>query len=254
MADDVDPIAIVQEDLLDLKGLRVHLDCKEKRASQEKRVIKVRLVPGQNRGRVEVMHSNIWGTICDDSFGTLDGRVICKMLGFQSVVSTFTATPGTGKIWLDELQCTGAESDIFDCPHNEVGVHNCNHDEDVGVYSGVLERRVRRIVEPRIQEEQCGFRPGRGTLDQLYTLSRVLEGSGSSPNQSTCVLWTWRKAFDRVPRGALWGVLQDYEVPGSLIRAVRSLYDRRQSLVRIAGSKSGSFPVRVGLRQLSPER
>ncbi len=27
------------------------------------------------------------------------------------------------------------------------------------------------IVEPRIQEEQCGFRPGRGTLDQLYTLS-----------------------------------------------------------------------------------
>ncbi|XP_005813564.1 macrophage receptor MARCO [Xiphophorus maculatus] len=95
--------------------------------------IKVRLVPGKNRGRVEVMHSNIWGTICDDSFGTLDGRVICKMLGFQSVVSTFTATPGTGRILLDELQCTGAESDIFDCPHSEVGVHNCSHDEDVGV-------------------------------------------------------------------------------------------------------------------------
>ena len=34
------------------------------------------------------------------------------------------------------------------------------------VYLGVLERRVRRIVEPRIQEEQCGFRPGRGTVDQ----------------------------------------------------------------------------------------
>ncbi|XP_054878375.1 macrophage receptor MARCO [Poeciliopsis prolifica] len=95
--------------------------------------IKVRLVPGKTRGRVEVMHNDIWGTICDDSFGTLDGRVICKMLGFQSVVSTFTATPGTGKIWLDELHCTGAETDIFDCPHSEVGVHNCNHDEDVGV-------------------------------------------------------------------------------------------------------------------------
>ncbi|KAI3359031.1 hypothetical protein L3Q82_015433 [Scortum barcoo] len=32
------------------------------------------------------------------------------------------------------------------------------------------------IVDPRIQEEQCGFRPGHGTLDQLYTLHRVLRG------------------------------------------------------------------------------
>uniref|UniRef100_A0A8C6W0Z1 Reverse transcriptase domain-containing protein n=1 Tax=Nothobranchius furzeri TaxID=105023 RepID=A0A8C6W0Z1_NOTFU len=60
------------------------------------------------------------------------------------------------------------------------------------------------------------------------------------------------KAFDRVPRGALWGVLREYGVPGPLIRAVRSLYDRCQSLVRIAGSKSGSFPVRVGLCQDCP--
>ena len=45
------------------------------------------------------------------------------------------------------------------------------------VYSGVLERRVRQIVEPRIQKEHCGFCPGRGTVDQLYTLCRILEGS-----------------------------------------------------------------------------
>ncbi|KAK3544536.1 hypothetical protein QTP86_015589 [Hemibagrus guttatus] len=43
------------------------------------------------------------------------------------------------------------------------------------VYSRVLERRVGLLAEPRIQEEQCGFRPGRGTLDQLYTLHRVLK-------------------------------------------------------------------------------
>ena len=45
------------------------------------------------------------------------------------------------------------------------------------VYLGVLERRIRRIVESWIQEVQCGFRPGRGKVDQLYTLSRVLEGA-----------------------------------------------------------------------------
>uniref|UniRef100_A0A8C6L8D1 Reverse transcriptase domain-containing protein n=1 Tax=Nothobranchius furzeri TaxID=105023 RepID=A0A8C6L8D1_NOTFU len=60
------------------------------------------------------------------------------------------------------------------------------------------------------------------------------------------------KAFDRIPRGTLWGVLWEYGVPGPMIRAVRSLYDRCQSSVRIAGSKSGSFPVTVGLRQGCP--
>ncbi|XP_015253927.1 PREDICTED: macrophage receptor MARCO [Cyprinodon variegatus] len=62
--------------------------------------LNVRLVPGRNRGRVEVMHNNDWGTICDDSFDLLDGRVICKMLGFQSAINYFTAAPGkqTGNV------------------------------------------------------------------------------------------------------------------------------------------------------------
>ncbi len=60
------------------------------------------------------------------------------------------------------------------------------------------------------------------------------------------------KAFDCVPRGILWRVLREYGVRGPLLRAVRSLYDRSRSLVRIAGSKSDLFPVHVGLRQGCP--
>lgn len=45
------------------------------------------------------------------------------------------------------------------------------------IYSQVLERRIWSIVEPRIEEEQHGFCPGRGTLDQLFTLVTVLEGA-----------------------------------------------------------------------------
>uniref|UniRef100_A0A673CDI6 Reverse transcriptase domain-containing protein n=1 Tax=Sphaeramia orbicularis TaxID=375764 RepID=A0A673CDI6_9TELE len=120
------------------------------------------------------------------------------------------------------------------------------------VYSRVLERRIRPIVEPRIQEEQCGFRPGRGTLDQLYTLHRVLEGSWEFAQPVHMCFVDLEKAFDRVPRGILWGVLREYGVRGPLLRAVRSLYDRSRSLVRIAGSKSDLFQVHVGLRQGCP--
>ena len=43
------------------------------------------------------------------------------------------------------------------------------------VFSRLLERRVWLLVEPWIQEEQCGFHPGCETLDQLYTVARILE-------------------------------------------------------------------------------
>ena len=64
------------------------------------------------------------------------------------------------------------------------------------VYSGVLERRVRRIVEPWIQEEQCGFHPGRGTVDQLYTLCRILEGAWEVAQPVHMCFVDLEKAFD----------------------------------------------------------
>ena len=41
--------------------------------------------------------------------------------------------PGTGDILLDELQCTGDENSVLDCPHNGVGNNDCSHGEDAGV-------------------------------------------------------------------------------------------------------------------------
>uniref|UniRef100_A0A8C6MJY5 Reverse transcriptase domain-containing protein n=1 Tax=Nothobranchius furzeri TaxID=105023 RepID=A0A8C6MJY5_NOTFU len=60
------------------------------------------------------------------------------------------------------------------------------------------------------------------------------------------------KAYDCVPRGTLWGTLQEHGVGGLLLRAIQSLYQRSVSLVRIAGSKSDLFPVRIGLCQGCP--
>ena len=35
-------------------------------------------------GRVEICRSNSFGTVCDDRWDSLDGRVVCRRLGFNT--------------------------------------------------------------------------------------------------------------------------------------------------------------------------
>ncbi len=44
----------------------------------------VRLVDGTNNreGRVEVCDSEVWGTVCDDAWGTPEAEVVCFQLGY----------------------------------------------------------------------------------------------------------------------------------------------------------------------------
>ena len=45
---------------------------------------------------------------------------------------------GKGNVLMDDLICTGNEVDIFLCKHNALGINDCGHDEDAGVYCGMM--------------------------------------------------------------------------------------------------------------------
>ena len=67
----------------------------------------------------------------------------------------------------------------------------------------MLERRVRPIVEPQIEEEQCGFRPGRRTTDQIFTLAKILEGAWEYAYPVYMCFVDLEKAYDWVPQEIL---------------------------------------------------
>ena len=95
----------------------------------------IRLVGGRGpyEGRVEVYYGQ-WGTVCNDYFDINDANVVCRELGYPGAVryrSYFGQ--GSGPIWLDNLACTGTETSLYNCSHNGVGNHDCEHYEDVGV-------------------------------------------------------------------------------------------------------------------------
>ena len=74
--------------------------------------------------------------MCDDLFDINDARVVCRHIGYPGAVQYHKEAyfgQGSGPILLDNLACYGTETVIFDCPRNDVGDHNCKHNEDVGV-------------------------------------------------------------------------------------------------------------------------
>nr|XP_039256326.1 uncharacterized protein LOC120333043 [Styela clava] len=120
---------------------------------------KVRLANGTGKGgRVEILHNGEWGTICDDGWDEKDARVICRMLGFgppiywtddNNVTYPLVYGQGKGKIWLDDIQCTGNELSIISCQRSDWNKHNCSHNEDAAVsYSRYLFSSIKCNFSP----------------------------------------------------------------------------------------------------------
>ena len=91
---------------------------------------------GPGEGRVEIYYSGTWGTVCDGDWDINDAGVVCRQLGYSSAFSAPHSArfgQGSGKIWLDDVQCQGDENSIVNCQHNPWGVQDCVHREDASV-------------------------------------------------------------------------------------------------------------------------
>ena len=126
----------------------------------------LRLVDGtaDNEGRLEIFAHGLdadpstatWGTVCDDGFEAGDNHaaaVACRILGHaDGELADGYGQPGVGlgeqRIWLDDVRCLADEAghrvddpgSLFDCNHAGVGLHNCSHEEDVGLRCSGTER------------------------------------------------------------------------------------------------------------------
>ena len=58
-----------------------------------------------------------------------------------------------------------------------------------------------------------------------------------------------KKAYDSVPRGALWTILEKCGVPPKMSNIIRSFHEGMYAGVRVGSDVSGRFEVRNGLRQ-----
>ena len=101
--------------------------------------VPVRLGGGNHpyEGRVEIFHDGAWGTVCGVYWTKIDATVVCRQLGYFFASGVTMAArkfgEGSGPIFLHNVACTGSETDLFECDHDEIGEHLCRHSHDAGV-------------------------------------------------------------------------------------------------------------------------
>ena len=100
-----------------------------------------------------------------------------------------------------------------------------------------------------LPETQCGFRKGRGCSDMIFAARQLIEKTREHADSLFVLFVDLKKAYDSVPRHALWCVLKKYGVPPTMLSVIKSLHEGMDAVVRIGDSITDPIAVTNGLRQ-----
>ena len=92
-------------------------------------------------GRLELVHDNIWGTICRNQFNHINAEIACFEMGHGGGLhitpsgNYYNRFEGEGKIWANVVKCLGSEDYLDECTADWCdGIESeCEHREDAGI-------------------------------------------------------------------------------------------------------------------------
>ncbi len=114
----------------------------------------------------------------------------------------------------------------------------------------ILQEKLQLLAEKELPESQCGFAKGRGCSDMTFTLRQLVEKSVEHQSKPFTMFMDLKKAYDSVPRAALWHALEKLGVPGDVVKLVQSFHEGMKARVSINGELlEEEIEVENGLRQ-----
>ena len=113
----------------------------------------------------------------------------------------------------------------------------------------IANRLSSQVAEKILPESQCGFRPGRGTVDMIFTARQIQEKCREQNRDLYMVFIDLTKAFDTVSRDALWQVLHKFGCPDKFVNIIKSFHEGMAARVSEEGRLSEPFEVNNGTKQ-----
>ena len=119
----------------------------------------------------------------------------------------------------------------------------------------ILQDRLQRYVNRELPDVQVGFRKGRGTRDQIASISWIIKKARELQENIYFCFMDYAKTFDCVDHNKLWKILNEIGVPDHLPYLLRNLYAGQETTVRTRHRITDWFQIGKGVRQgciLSP--
>ena len=104
-------------------------------------------------------------------------------------------------------------------------------------------------IEARLPENQCGSRPQRGCVDQLFTLRLLQEQAFAKRVPLYAAFIDLAKAFDSIDRLLLFDMMTACGFPANVLRIFKSMYSRTACAVRCGRVVGDAFDTRIGVQQ-----
>eukprot|EP00923_Selenidium_pygospionis_P022609 GHVN01039122.1.p1 GENE.GHVN01039122.1~~GHVN01039122.1.p1 ORF type:complete len:292 (+),score=23.38 GHVN01039122.1:417-1292(+) len=117
------------------------------------------------------------------------------------------------------------------------------------VFTKILGRRLKVIVEATVDENQYGFRAARSCTDCIFLMRLLIEKSVEHRQGLYAAFVDIRRAFDTVSRDHILTSLANRGAPDKLVRLIRLLHQGTTAQVEWNGRVGAEFAVETGVRQ-----
>jgi hypothetical protein len=99
------------------------------------------------------------------------------------------------------------------------------------VFSDIIEKRLRELVEDNLEEEQAAYRKGRQTQDHICVLRSVTKKAIDTDSPIYLAFVDLKVAFDTVPKKSLWKALDECGIDMKLKRLIQSMHKNVYGIV-----------------------
>ena len=96
----------------------------------------------------------------------------------------------------------------------------------------IIQARLQQYMNRELPDGQAGFRKGRGTRDQLASISWITEKAREFQKNHLLLLYWWHQSLC-VDTNKMWKIIKEMEIPDHLACLLRNLYSGEEATVRI---------------------